>query len=196
MDSILAILCIVFLCVLTYGLIQGYNLSKFHKYNCHTLYIPENLDLEQAFQSVTNRNLDELKKKARMQGATREFVDKYTTEDDKKYLKSFIIQNIISDEHILLSDIKEEGEARDNVEKRDYCKRLLREGSSDVNCPSEPASLPEYSDVILPTPENTVGYEHALLKYGFMKPAEILEYMKKDQEDYEVNTYSFMIVYE
>jgi hypothetical protein len=65
-----------------------------------------------------------------------------------------------------------------------------------VNCPSEPASLPEYSDVILPTPENTVGYEHALLKYGFMKPAEILEYMKKDQEDYEVNTYSFMIVYE
>lgn len=193
MESILAIACIFFFAVLTYALIQGHNLTKFHKYNCHTLYIPENLNLDQAFQSVDNLSLDALKKKARIQGASREFVDKYKDEDDKKYLKSFIIQKVISDENILFTDITEDSATRDNIVKREYCRSLTRENKTDVTCPTNPNSLVDYSNVILPTPTNKLEEEHVLLKYEFMSPDDIIDYMKKDQEDYEDKQYSFLV---
>tara|TARA_Y100000389_G_scaffold66357_1_gene62454 strand:+ start:261 stop:848 length:588 start_codon:yes stop_codon:yes gene_type:complete len=191
MESILAIFCIVSLTILMYGLIQSSNINKFHKYNCHTLYIPEDLDLEEAFKSVDNLSLDSLKKRARVLGASREFIDKYNKEEDKKYLKSFIIQESISDEHILFDDITKKIDTRENINKREYCRKLEREGKTDDSCPKLPAKLEDYSNVIIPTPTNKLERDHVLLEYEFLQPEEIIDYMKQYQEDYEDINYSF-----
>lgn len=110
MESILAILCIVFFAVLTYGLIQGANLNKFHKYDCRTIYIPEDLNLETAYRQVIGKDINSLKKRARELGASKEFIDKFYDDDNSKNveLKMFIIQNSISDEHIYFENIKDE----------------------------------------------------------------------------------------
>lgn len=196
MDSILAILCIVFFAVLTYGLIQGYNLSKFHKYNCHTLYIPENLNLEQAFQSVNNLSLNMLKKRARILGASHEFINKYSKEDDKKFLKAYIIQKTLSDDHILFTDITEDITLRSNIDKREYCRKTIREGSPDINCPILATDISDYSSVVIPSPTNLLEHDPMFIEYGHMSPDEIIEYMKKEQDEYEDHTFSFMNTYE
>jgi len=110
MESILAILCIVFFAVITYGLIQGSNTNKNHLYNCRTIYIPEDIDLETAYKSVYNKNPNELKKRARQLGASREFINKFKEDDpnpDYTYLRAFIIRNSISDEHIYFEKIED-----------------------------------------------------------------------------------------
>lgn len=191
MESILAMFCIISLAILMFGFIQASNINKFHKYNCHTLYIPEDLDLEEAFTRVNNLSLDSLKKKARVLGASREFIDKYNKEEDKKYLKSFIIQQSISDDHILFNDITEGIDLRENIYKREYCRSLDREGKKDISCPKLPAKLEDYSNVIIPTPTNKLERDHDLLEYELLHPEEIINYMKQYQEDYEDNTYSF-----
>jgi len=104
MESVLALLCIVFFILLTYGLIQGYNLQKHHKYNCRTIYIPEDIDLETAFQTIENKDTNQLKKRARQLGATKDFVDSISDLE----LKVFIIQTSISNEHILFKELEEE----------------------------------------------------------------------------------------
>ena len=65
MESILAILCIVFFAVLTYGLVQSSNITKYHLDDCRTIYIPEEIDLETAYKSIKGKNLNALKKRAR-----------------------------------------------------------------------------------------------------------------------------------
>ena len=107
MESILAILCIVFFAVLTYGLVQGSNVTKYHLDDCRTIYIPEEIDLETAYKSIKGKNLNALKKRARELGASKEFVDTFKDEKNSKLkLSEYIIRNSISDEHILLKDIK------------------------------------------------------------------------------------------
>ena len=44
MESVLALICIVFFVILTYGFIEGANLDRFHVQSCRTLYIPEDID--------------------------------------------------------------------------------------------------------------------------------------------------------
>ena len=109
MKSILSIVCISFLAILTYGLIQGSNLQKHHKYNCRTLYISEHIDLETAYKSIEGADTDGLKKRARQLGASKEFTDNNSDID----LKVFIIQTSISDEHIVFEELEEEIKMRE-----------------------------------------------------------------------------------
>ena len=152
MESVLALLCIVFFTLLTYGLIQGHNLQKHHKFNCRTIYIPEDIDLETAFKTVDHKDTNQLKKRARQLGATKEFVDSITDIE----LKVFIIQTSISEEHILFKELEEEIIMREEsqlIEKRDYCRALYREGLSieGTNCPEQTTnlSLDGYENVII-----------------------------------------------
>ena len=101
MESVLALICIVFFAVLTYGFIQGANLDRFHIQNCRSLYIPEDIDLATAFQSIQGLDIDGLKKRARELDASREFVDK----SDEVDLKVYIVRNSISDKHILFKQL-------------------------------------------------------------------------------------------
>jgi len=177
MESILAILCIVFFVVLTYGLIQGANLQKFHKHNCRTIYIPESIDLETAFRSVQNLTIDDLKKRGRDLGATKEFTDKQTEIE----LKIFIIQNSISEDHILFDDISEDINKRDLIQNREYCRDQIRNHHHHQSCPSQPnPTLGDYSDVIIPQPTNLLEEEHILLT----DPSISIEQMREDIDDY------------
>ena len=124
MESVLALLCIVFFILLTYGLIQGHNLQKHHKFNCRTIYIPEDIDLETAFQTIENKDTNQLKKRARQLGATKDFVDSITDIE----LKVFIIQTSISNEHILFKELEEEIIMRE--ESRDELRDDIRETST------------------------------------------------------------------
>ncbi len=185
MESVLAIICIGFITLITYAAIQGYNLSKFHKYNCHTVYIPDNINLEQAFQHVNNLSLNALKKRARELGASKEFTEKYYKDEDKKYLKSYIIQNSISEDNILFNDITEDIELRENIKKREYCRGLERENITDSTCPTLPSKLEDYSSVILPLPKTKLEEEHQFLEYEFIKAEDIINLMRENQEEQE-----------
>ena len=123
MESVLAILCIVFFAVLTYGLIQGRNLTKNHLDDCRVIYVPEEINLELAYKSITNKDLNSLKRRARELGATREFVDKFKDSVDKHSyieLKKFILVNSISNEHILFNKVDDDIKKREkeNIQRR------------------------------------------------------------------------------
>ena len=123
MESVLAILCIVFFAVLTYGLIQGRNLTKNHLDDCRVIYVPEEINLELAYKSITNKDLNSLKRRARELGATREFVDKFKESDDKHpyiELKKFILVNSISNEHISFDKVEDDIKKREkeNIQRR------------------------------------------------------------------------------
>jgi len=195
MESILAILCIVFFVIVTYGLIQGANLTKFHKDNCRTIYLPEHIDLETAFKHVDGKSLDELKKRGRSLGASKGFVDKSTEKD----LKIFIIQNSISDEHILFNDLSEDITIRERIKKREYCRHTIREMDAwfphdneygepivppilDENCPTHPnPTLADYDKVVLPPPKTRLEREQVTLE----DPAKFMISLKEDMDNYE-----------
>ena len=178
MESILAILCIVFFAVLTYGLVQGRNLTKNHLYNCRTLYIPEDVDLETAYKSVLHKGLHSLKKRARELGASKSFVDRFK-EDDEPWLelKEYIIVNSISDEHILFNDISGDIVNKELVKKRDYC----RKNNNNTTCPtiSNP-TLGDYSNVQIPSSSNLLEQENQLLS----EPSISIQEMQEDIDDY------------
>ena len=110
MESVLSVLCIVFFAVLTYGLIQGRNLTKNHLDDCRVIYVPEEINLELAYKSITNKDLNSLKRRARELGATREFVDKFKESVHNPYieLKKFILVNSISNEHISFDKVEDD----------------------------------------------------------------------------------------
>ena len=62
MKSVLAIICIIFFCYLTHIIIKGVNENRDHKYSCKTLFIPEYMDVESAFESIKGLNRSELKR--------------------------------------------------------------------------------------------------------------------------------------
>ena len=103
MDSVLSIVCIIFFAFLTHYYIKGYNTLRHHKYDCKTLYIPEDFDIDTALETVTGATRDELKKRALTLGATQVFVD---SESDME-LKKYIIQTSISDGHIMKKEIED-----------------------------------------------------------------------------------------
>ena len=102
MNSILSILCITFFSLLTYAVVSGYNLQKKHKYDCKTIIIPEDMDIDTALESVRGLTMDQLKKRAHKLGATTQFLDS----SDDITLKMFIIQNSVSDDNIVTNDIE------------------------------------------------------------------------------------------
>ena len=109
MDSVLSIVCIIFFAVLTHYYIKGYNTLRRHKYNCKTLYIPEDFDVETALETVTGATRDELKKRALTLGAEQSFVDNESEIEIKKY----IIQTSISDSHIMTEEIEDKIKQRE-----------------------------------------------------------------------------------
>lgn len=111
MNVILSILIITILSIFVYGFVQGYQLTKDHKYDCHTIYIPEDLDVDTAFQSIDGKSHNQLKKRARELGANRQFVERADPYD----LRLFILQTSISNEHILTLDLEQEIRDRDEI---------------------------------------------------------------------------------
>jgi hypothetical protein len=183
-------------------------MDTFHKYNCHTLYIPEDIDLEKAFQSVAKSSLHELQKKARELGASRAFVKQFNDREGLHQLKSYIIQNSISDEHILFNDITEEVATRENIQKRDYCRHITREISEwyshndeygravppppmNTSCPPPGSTLDRYESVVIPTSMNRLESNHEFLQNEFLEPEDMIRVMKQDEEYYEDRHISF-----
>ena len=109
MDSVLSIVCIIFFAVLTHYYIKGYNTLRRHKYNCKTLYIPEDFDVDTALETVTGATRDELKKRALTLGAEQSFIDNESEIEIKKY----IIQTSISDSHIMTEEIEDKIKQRE-----------------------------------------------------------------------------------
>lgn len=109
MDSVLSIVCIIFFALLTHYYIKGYNTLRHHKYNCKTLYIPEDFDVDTALKTVTGATRDELKKRALTLGASQFFVNNESEIEIKKY----IIQTSISDSHIMTEDIEDKIKQRE-----------------------------------------------------------------------------------
>jgi|TARA_B110001469_G_C9372211_1_gene193839 hypothetical protein len=178
MESILAILCIVFFAVLTYGLIHGNNLTKNHLYNCRTLYIPEDIDLDTAYNSVLHKDINGLMKRARELGASKKRVDTLKKEGEPWLeLKKYIIVNSISNEHILFNDITGDIVDKELVEKRDYC----RKNNNNTTCPTIPnPTLGDYSNVQIPSPTNLLEQEHIWLP----DPSISIQEMREDIDDY------------
>ncbi len=115
MNVILSLFVISILSIFVYGFVQAYQLNKDHKYDCHVIYIPEDLDVDTAFQSIEGKSHNQLKKRARELGASHYFADHASPYD----LRLFILQTSISEEHILTLDIQQEMEDRgqqDNTE--------------------------------------------------------------------------------
>ena len=115
MNVILSLFVISILSIFVYGFVQAYQLNKDHKYDCRVIYIPEDLDVDTAFQSIEGKSHNQLKKRARELGASHYFADHASPYD----LRLFILQTSISEEHILTLDIQQEMEDRgqqDNTE--------------------------------------------------------------------------------
>lgn len=117
MDSVLSIVCIIFFAVLTHYYIKGYNTLRHHKYNCKTLYIPEDFDVDTALETVTGATRDELKKRALTLGAEQSFIDNESEIEIKKY----IIQTSISDSHIMTEEIE------DKIKQREKDRSKIRQ---------------------------------------------------------------------
>ena len=109
MDSVLSIVCIIFFALLTHYYIKGYNILRNHKYDCKTLYIPEDFDVDTALETVSGATRDELKKRALTLGASQIFVDNESEIEIKKY----IIQTSISDSHIMTEEIEDKIKQRE-----------------------------------------------------------------------------------
>lgn len=104
MRSLLTIGCILFLVILSYGFIQGVNYKQHHKYTCKTIFIPEDIDIETAFDSVNTTNIHKLRKRARSLGASKDQVESMSSME----LKVYIIQMSVSEEHIVTQQVEQE----------------------------------------------------------------------------------------
>tara|TARA_B100000963_G_scaffold26735_1_gene19975 strand:+ start:1546 stop:1974 length:429 start_codon:yes stop_codon:yes gene_type:complete len=104
MRSLLTIGCILFLVILSYGFIQGVNYKQHHKYTCKTIFIPEDIDIETAFESVNTTNIHKLRKRARSLGASKDQVEAMSLME----LKVYIIQMSVSEEHIVTQQVEQE----------------------------------------------------------------------------------------
>lgn len=154
MNSILSILCIIFFSVLIYGIISSSNSEKYYKDNCHTIYIPEHIDLEQAFDKVNHLSRDGLKKMSRTLGGSKELVESSSDIE----LKTYIIQNSLSDDNILFTDIGEDIKLRDAIKKREYCRRMERENKPNDLCIDSSSSLEEFEKLNIPLPITNFEY--------------------------------------
>lgn len=121
MNSVLSIVCIIFFAFLTHLFIKGYNEIRDHKYDCRTLLIPEDIDLDAALESITGINKNGLKKRALELGASQAFVDETSDMD----LKIYIVQTSIEEKHIRTFEIE------DKIKEREAARSLLRQQSTN-----------------------------------------------------------------
>jgi hypothetical protein len=119
MESVLVFLCIVFFAVVTYGLLQGHNLTKKHLYNCRTIYIPEDVNIDQVYERISGKSLIELQGMARRVGASKKYTDTFTKLDEPYLeLKKYIILHTVSEEHIYLKSLDKDIIAKDKEKLR------------------------------------------------------------------------------
>ena len=138
MESVLALICIVFFVILTYGFIEGANLDRFHVQSCRTLYIPEDIDLATALQSIEGLDKKGLQGRARSLGADKSRVDKLSIQD----LKIYIVQKSVSNEHIMFEKLEDIIQSKD---KNKYKKRT-----------KESPQVQSKLDILLQKPEATI----------------------------------------
>ena len=126
MDVLVALLCIVFLSVLIYGIVYGHNLTKEHGISCRTIYIPEDVSpkalREDLLSLDDNKNdskvSDKLKKRARSLGISKTKVDTMK----KSELIRLILMESVDPTRIIL-----EGEdiEQSNINKIKTLKRII-----------------------------------------------------------------------
>jgi len=138
MRSVLALICIVFFAVLTYGLIQGANIDRFHVQSCRNIYVPEDMDLSVALQSIHGLDKPALQKRARELGAKKSFVDTLSESD----LKVYVVQRSVSNEHIVFEELE------DIIKKRESDRQTIRT--------KEPSQGLSNVEKLLQAPETTV----------------------------------------
>ena len=101
-------------------MIMGYHKTRHHTYNCKTLYIPEDFDLDTALDTVAGATTQELTKRALALGATQSFLDSISDMD----LKVYIIQKSIEEKHIATMEIE------DKITEREASRAFTRHMSS------------------------------------------------------------------
>ena len=134
MNSVLTILCIVFLSYLTHFIIKGYNQIKEHGIHCKTIYIPEDFDLSVALDTVAGIPRIKLERRALELGIKRNVINSKNDMD----LKIYIVQKSIEEKHIMTMEIEE------NIKQREADRVLLRENSvgDDLNYDQVPQLNP------------------------------------------------------
>jgi len=179
MESVLALLCIIFFAVLTYGFIQGVNINRRHLHNCRNIYVPEDIDLETAFNSLKNKSIDGLKKRARELGASKKYIDDLSSRDDtsedvEKTLKTtlikYIVLNSVSDEHISFESIEDKINDGINVPSEDKIK-LRRRITQEVNSMDRPYDNDFLYDLNIyePSPSPGIVIDQMVEKMNFDK---------------------------
>ena len=78
MEAPLALICIIFMVCITYGVIQATNIQKNHGLACRTIYIPEDLSIKTLLNQIKDLSINELKKKALYVGVPKEKVKELT----------------------------------------------------------------------------------------------------------------------
>lgn len=146
MDTLISIVCTIGLCVIVYYLTMGYNRTKKYRYDCKTIYIPETMDVDLAFQSVNGLSINQLKKRALQLGATEEFIN---NTNDKIKLKLFIIQNSVGEDHIVTTQDKNRLESQDNPDNV----AVVLNGNDDLNS----KGLPDINNNVVPNYVNLVA---------------------------------------
>lgn len=160
MESVLALLCIIFFAVLTYGFIQGVNINRRHLHNCRNIYVPEDIDLETAFNSLKNKSMDGLKKRARELGASKKYIDDLSKAEKDKKLKTtlikYIVLNSVSDEHILFESIDSKIDDEINVPSKEI-QKLRRRITQEVNSMDRPYDMEFLYDLNIYEPSPSPG---------------------------------------
>ena len=134
-NSLLALLCILFFSVLTYGYIQGDNLQRLHYYNCKTIYVPEDIDIETIYQEIHTMDIHQLRKRARYLGHPEDKMKikaKMDLKDEKRELKEVIISLSKREEDIRFKELDtiekeiEEKKIKMNILKDDKKPKLTK----------------------------------------------------------------------
>ena len=121
MEAPLALICIIFMVGITYGVIQATNIQKNHGLACRTIYIPEDLSIKTLLNQIKDLSINELKKKALYVGVPKEKVKELTilSQDgqpnayDIITLKRMIITNSVDSSRIVLDSMNQGNVAKD-----------------------------------------------------------------------------------
>ena len=121
MEAPLALICIIFMVCITYGVIRATNIQKNHGLACRTIYIPEDLSIKTLLNQIKDLSINELKKKALYVGVPKEKVKELTilSQDgqpnayDIITLKRMIITNSVDSSRIVLDSMNQGNVAKD-----------------------------------------------------------------------------------
>lgn len=130
MEAPLALLCIIFMVYITYGVIRATNIQQNHGLACRTIYIPEDLSIKTLHDQIKDLSINKLKKKALYVGIPKEKVKELTilSQDgqpnyyDIITLKRLIITNSVDSSRIVLDSMNPDNVVKD---RKQSIKRYL-----------------------------------------------------------------------